>query len=137
MKREWRDMKIEELSVGDWVMNLYANKPSRVTALRAMFQDTYEIIAVSDGTQYMLIEDKELHNYEPIPLTPEILDKNGISKTYESDEYAVYKGEGFNVTEYYTELWEFERHRNRLMIRNVHQLQHALRLAGVEKEIEV
>ena len=102
-----------------------------------MFQDTYEIIAVSDDTQYMLIEDKELHNYEPIPLTPEILEKNGIRKTYESDEYAVYRGEGFNVTEYYTELWEFERHRNRLMIRNVHQLQNALRSAGVETEIEL
>ena len=132
------EIKIRDLSVGDWVMNLYANKPSRVIGLRTMFQDTYEIIAVSDDTQYMLIEDnKELHNFEPILLTSEILEKNGISKTYESDEYAVYKGEGFNVTEYYTELWEFERHRNRLMIRNVHQLQHALRLAGIEKEIEV
>ena len=127
---------IRELSIGDWVMNIYANKPSRVKGLRTMFQDTYEIIAISDGTQYMLIEDnKELHNFEPIPLTPEILEKNGISKTYESDEYSVYKGEGFNVTEYYTELWEFERPRNRLIIRDVHQLQHALRLAGVEKEI--
>lgn len=69
------EIKIRELSIGDWVMNLYANKPSRVIGLRTMFQDTYEIIAVSDDTQYMLIEDnKELHNYEPIPLTTEILE---------------------------------------------------------------
>ena len=75
------EIKISELSVGDWVMNLYANKPSRVIGLRTMFQDTYEIIAVSDDTQYMLIEDnKELHNFEPIPLTPEILEKNGFTR---------------------------------------------------------
>ena len=55
--------------------------------------------------------------------------------TYEVAKLA--KEKGFNVTEYYTELWEFERRRNRLMIRNVHQLQHAMRLSGIEKEIEV
>ena len=112
------DIKISELSIGDWV----------------------EIDGAATKVWY-LSEDSEINDttydwVKPIPITPEILEKNGISKTYESDEYAVYKGEGFNVTEYYTELWEFERHRNRLMIRNVHQLQHALRLAGVEKEIE-
>lgn len=63
------EIKISDLSVGDWVMNLYANKPSRVIGLRTMFRDTYEIIAVSDDTQYMLIEDnKELHNFEHLPV---------------------------------------------------------------------
>ena len=130
------EIKISDLSVGDWV-----NNKMNDGAYQAQWIER-EIVGLikHTGTE----EDGSIHLtavplsfIEPIPLTPEILEKNGISKTYESDEYAVYKGEGFNVTEYYTELWEFERHRNRLMIRNVHQLQHALRLAGVEKKIEV
>lgn len=92
-------MKREELEIGDWVMNLYANKPSRVIGLRTMFQDTYEISAVSDDTQYILIEDnKELHNFEPIPLTPEILVKNGFTQVgggdsplWEYDNFAMVK----------------------------------------------
>jgi hypothetical protein len=124
------DIKISELSIGDWVEWKVYDKPYVIHITQ--ITDTI-IQGVHDGIEYGML----LKQISPIPLTPEILEKNGISKTYESDEYAVYKGEGFNVTYYYTELWEFERHRNRLMIRNVHQLQHALRLAGVEKEIEV
>ena len=122
------EIKISELSIGDWVR--YRDRDWMVCSL---YQFTEEV--------GLWRKDSQLCEYvadiEPIPLTPEILEKNGICKTYESDEYAVYKGEGFNVTEYYTELWEFEKHRNRLMLRNVHQLQHALRLAGVGKEIEI
>lgn len=125
-------MRIEELSIGDWVMN--ARIEGKPTNYRITEIHWNCIVAIhSNGVEY----NHRFSDVKPIPLTPEILEKNGISKTYESDEYTVYKGEGFNVTEYYTELWEFERHRNRLMIRYIHQLQHALRLAGVEKEIEL
>ena len=127
------EIKIRELSVGDWVRYRDADANVRVSSI---YSDGYVFIVGEEDSG--ISESVNAHHHiEPIPLTPEILEKNGISKTYESDEYAVYKGEGFNVTEYYTELWEFEKHRNRLMIRNVHQLQHALRLAGVEKEIEL
>lgn len=127
-------MRIDELSIGDWVEVLIANKArvSKVEGIRWNDILRKYVVEVCNGA--FRLQDCYIL---PIPLTPEILEKNGISKTYESDEYAVYKGEGFNVTEYYTELWEFERHRNRLMIKNVHQLQHALRLAGIEKEIVV
>jgi hypothetical protein len=138
-------IKISELSIGDWVYYddiVFGREIAKVHRLNK--DDNDETIGItvhrSDGAfgvvGYILTSPTDNDIY-PIPLTPKILEKNGISKTYESDEYAVYKGEGFNVTEYYTELWEFERRRTRLMIRNVHQLQHALRLAGVEKEIEL
>ena len=144
-------LKISDLSVGDWVGFEMANlsiegddiatafvekikKPARI---KSILGDQDLILAEVDnvdnfGTIYLKIE-----HILPVPITAEILEKNGISKTYESDEYAVYKGEGINVTEYYTELWKFEKGCNRLMIRNVHQLQHALRLAGVDKEINL
>lgn len=123
-------MDIRDLSIGDWVLD-GNNNPAQILAIEN-WSDGYVLnVRIKDiGIGVVVIT-----RVRPIPITQEILEKNGISKTYEGDEYAVYKGEGFNVTEYYTELWEFERHRNRLMIRNVHQLQHALRLAGIEKEI--
>lgn len=125
-------MRIEELSIGDWVKVDIYHTPRRVMRVNMEWSD-------DGGSVYLMSVARKfgISVIDPIPLTAEILEKNGISKTYESDEYAVYKGEGFNVTEYYTELWEFERRRNRLMIRNVHQLQHAMRLAGIDKEIEL
>lgn len=132
------EIKISELSIGDWVMNLYANKPSRVIGLRPMFQDTYEIIAVSDDTQYMLIEDKELHNFEPIPLTPEILEKNGFEIVDESADFQLYGSPECSI--FFTKgtvRYRLETPQASVVCWNVHQLQHALRLAGVEKEIEV
>lgn len=121
-------MKIKELNIGDWV--LINGEPAR--ALR-LTQVGCSIFKGLSGQMYRVIG----YSISPLPITPEILEKNGISKTYESDEYAVYKGEGFYVTEFYTELWEFERRLNRLMISNVHELQHAMRLAGINTEIEV
>ena len=148
------EIKISELSIGDWVMNTKSNSPNRVIGLRTMFQDTYEIIAVGDDTQYMLIEDnKELHNFEPILLTPEILEKNGFdapkAKVWNDSWYwsnrkdvALELRESFGL--WYMEIVTKEQRSglqsNRKLgigFKYVHQLQHALRLAGVEKEIEV
>lgn len=136
------EIMIRELSIGDWAMNLYANKPSRVIGLRVMFQDTYEIIAVSDDTQYILIEDnKELHNFEPIPLTPEILEKNGLCVVEEDadfSEYELFGSENFSIFHIKGTLhYRLEAPQASVVCWNVHQLQNALRLAGVEKEIEV
>lgn len=148
------EIKISELSIGDWVMNTKSNSPNRVIGLRTMFQDTYEIIAVGDDTQYMLIEDnKELHNFEFLPLTPEILEKNGFdapkAKVWNDSWYwsnrkdvALELRESFGL--WYMEIVTKEQRSglqsNRKLgigFKYVHQLQHALRLAGVEKEIEV
>lgn len=135
------EIKISELSIGDWVMNIYANKPSRVIGLRTMFQDTYEIIAVSDDTQYMLIEDnEELHNFEPIRLTPEILGKNGFRLVVVNKKFNDWLDNNITIRKYYNEdnyhLFVCGQKIEFKMI-FVHQLQHALRLAGVEKEIEL
>ena len=123
-------MRIEELSIGDWVRHTFYEENVRIARIDG---DSERVLA----ERGKLSISCHLNHFEPVPLTPEILEKNGIIKTYEDDEYAVYKGEGFNVTEYYTELWEFSARRNRIMLKNVHELQHALRLAGIEKEIGV
>ena len=79
---------------------------------------------------------------EPIPLTPEILEKNGFRKlvTYGTEKWLcdnlrlnVYSSDG---------TWRFCADTNRnensvIYIRFVHELQHALRLCKIDKEIEL
>ena len=85
---------------------------------------------------------------EPIPITPEILEKNGFTQC-EPQGYNLYvkdkngaglynilwQGESYNydleIAAYAYPFGEF----NKRNIKYVHQLQHALRLCGIEKEI--
>ena len=88
-------------------------------------------------------EEYIVHDIEPIPLTPEILEKNGFKKDFELKgcywrpdcrKYCIVKE---------IETWYFAfRHMGGGHIcisecNYVHQLQHALRLCGVNKEIEL
>lgn len=88
-------------------------------------------------------EEYIVHDIEPIPLTPEILEKNGFKKDFELKgcywrpdcrKYCIVKE---------IETWYFAfRHMGGGHIcisecNYVHQLQHALRLCGINKEIEV
>ena len=75
-----------------------------------------------------------------LELTPEILEKNGFSLQSDNTEF-------FKLDTYCfgNELCEFLIHRlnnedyqfGPAKIRNVHELQHAMRLCGIEKEIEL
>lgn len=80
---------------------------------------------------------------EPIPLTPEILKKNGFSpETYDdhilvlnekSGEVIYYECEqdyGLTIDNQYSQIRE-------LKIQYLHELQHAFRLCGIDKEIEL
>lgn len=83
--------------------------------------------------------DIEVEDVQPIPLTPEILEKNGFRKGcyvggyYSPDcPFRVFtKTEGACG---FTTLFDDEIH---FSCTFVHQLQHALRLCGIEKEIEL
>ena len=75
--------------------------------------------------------------YKPIPLTPEILEKNGWEKT--PTGYVFYT----DGKKYDNSLWyifgsnTFVVNTAEFQIKYVHELQHALRLCGIEKEIEL
>ena len=128
-------MKASDLMVGDWVLDTYTNKP-------------------------MMIEDINGGNprfgqdLEPIPLTPEILKKNGF-KEYGKDDtdgailYVL--GDDFfgvsvwvNIEPCLLGIWRIWAGKSQsysrideLPISFVHELQHALRLCGIDKEIEL
>ena len=83
--------------------------------------------------------DLEYDAVEPIPLVPEILEKNGLrisdqGECFEEDEHCMVEisvdTEGIK--------WTVNCHEYCIMtFRYVHELQNALRLAGVKKEIEL
>lgn len=137
-------VKISDLSVGDWVLNRQG-VPTKVQVI------------VSEGNMRCGEDAKPEHSVhiwvtdvEPIPITPEILEKNGWlppRKAIELDTWWWTNGVDKAIEAYeYEGEWALTiieqkeiQYRNRVGIglKYVHQLQHALRLAGVEKEIEV
>lgn len=130
-----KTMKITNLSVGDWV--LFAGFPRRVRLVCSTF--------VLPHNGVLDIATFSIDDISPIPITPEILEKNGFVKR---DTY-IWNNPKMRCTAYrfgrkYWDVRVTYRARDyrptRITIDNilyVHELQHALRLAGVEKELEL
>lgn len=130
-----RKLKITSLSVGDWV--LFAGFPRRVAIISST--------CVLPHKGVLDIATFSIDDISPIPITPEILEKNDFVKR---DTY-IWNNPKMRCTAYrfgrkYWDVRVTYRARDyrptRITIDNilyVHELQHALRLAGVEKEIEL
>jgi hypothetical protein len=126
-------LKISDLSVGDWG----SDKNGIIAQIRGIecWSDGYVInVQTKAGTITNLTEAGVC----PIPITPEILVQNGF-EVY--DDTARLKLDRPHALWLFKEQegWDLhlpsrEQHIN-LQIEYVHQLQHALRLAGIEKEI--
>lgn len=119
-------MKIEELSIGDWVE--VEGSPRQVRYI----DGALKFLRVSGKGNPVYIG-----GVRPIPITAEILEKNGFEKAaicttylYNSDIEITLYGDGWWRT---IGLDEYTLYR----LDGVHQLQQAMRLAGVEKDIEV
>lgn len=141
------EIKISELSIGDWVR--YDRGTDAVQIMGIYVRNNQELVVMSDS----YFPDGVIGFVEcikPIPLTPEILEKNGFTRWVQ----------GSNKGDYYLDIprtkrvwlyYDFGTYKMAYIrntggcetffkcrdIASVHQLQHALRLAGVEKEIEV
>ena len=111
-------MKANELMIGDWVLDTRTNRPLRVNPFMA---------------------EMEVPEWQPITLTPDILEKNGLANDpygchFDEDEYMALEitveEEGIYWTINYNEY-------GILRLQYVHELQHALRLCGINKEIVV
>ena len=67
-------MMTAELMVGDWVFNKHHNKAIRITPY-----DFFTHGHRADGSQYLLGDTPTIgKDLEPIPITEEILKKNGF-----------------------------------------------------------
>lgn len=140
-------MKIEELSIGDWVVAKLAkwdyDSPEETEPMRIRCIDNSDRKrAYTDlefgGGQYST--SAHIEDLRPIPLTPEILEKNGCLHTAENRTLCDWFDGRITVRKYNNREW-YElfvgSNQMKFKLMFVHQLQHALRLAGIEKEIEL
>ncbi len=133
-------MKANELMVGDLVYN-HRNWACPIVEIH---KDSAVVIARHYGE-----EKFELKDLRPIPLTPEILEKNGfVGEGYQllildKDDWMEYYHHEHRLRRYWEGIDEWENHskvRDIVFMCHcyyVHELQHALRMCGVEKEIEL
>ena len=120
-------MKCKELQIFDWVQN------------KNGFQ--WQIIGVGDDYAYATFEGNEGDPWEfndkddrpePIPLTPGILEKNGWKETEYWHEYK----DGNTIIQYsLSNIWGIinEIEIEHFKCEYVHQLQHLLRLCGLDE----
>lgn len=136
-------MKQEELSIGDWVN---VNRAENVAEGRYReWQEICIVVAISEcfvsvryGDDEFDWEEVSMDAVEPIPITPEILEKNGWELRPTGYVFHIDGGKSYDNTLWYifndntfvVENAEFS-------IKYIHELQHALRLCKIEKKIEL
>ena len=116
-------MKANELMIGDWVQ--VPSELNRYKKLRSTFDMDEAVL------------------YKPIPLTPEILENIG----FEPQPNIGYVIDDYDGTQVIYDRWNnnlriIKDYKTCLDIRtfndlSVHELQHALKICGIEKEIEL
>lgn len=135
-------LKISDLSVGDWVRcNCFKATIAGYNAESGSIQ----VLTRQKNKMWFGIDD-----IEPIPITAEILEKNGWSTDgmyafLRIDEHLhlEYYYHEHRLRKYYCGKDEWQNHAKVTDITfaahcySVHQLQHALRLAGLDKEINL
>lgn len=122
-------MNVKELMIGDFVYKTYPKKHIVEWSYLEMFDSFGRPIVGRD--------------IEPIPLTHEILVKNGLRECFDGAiEYEYFpedKNGLLEITEENGEVWwtiNIAEYRI-AKLEYVHQLQHAIRLLGIDKEIEL
>ena len=117
--------------IGDWVYNTHNRHPEQVCEIR----EHMVMLAYNDLYDYDEIE--------PIPLTTEILEQNGF--VLKEEEMGMY---GVTIAPHYIhEDLPFEVYcdgepfaiwfQDPVNIKYVHQLQHAMKFCGIDKEITI
>lgn len=158
-------MKANELMIGDWVLLDGEPYQIRQLGIYGVDRDGEDYAAVCVGKPNgvgLIVERNEI---EPIPLTPEILAKNGFYYGYTSDEEDIASNTIAQLSEEEKGwVWDegagsvkvifpnesdggeiqicdqcFDRNMAFGFSENImlHELQHALHLCGIEKEIEL
>lgn len=150
-------MKATDLMIGDWVrLSSYYGRVDGIIRLREVYtaEEKWMVIVHFGGNWY---EQVNVAILEPIPITPEILEKNGFTK-YDVghnvsgwsivDDDNLYSAIPFTLTDndFDTESGEYkwgpvEDDREESFVREigrikyVHELQHLLKQCKIKKEI--
>lgn len=140
-------MKVEELMVGDWVKYTLTDTPIVIKGLvKYSLSDIYAYVYANTGT-YNQLQCFSSAYIEPIEITEEFLLKNGFRRKEFQDRnvfmifnlcISVVKVEAgwfINVAKANEDLHNFTE--VSVLINYVHELQHILRLIGIEKEVKI
>lgn len=131
-------MTEKELMIGDWV--LYGQ---RFAVIKELYNGYVTILCSINGQNEYVEETYD--NIDPIPLTLEILKKNklniNINNSY-TNILGYFDEDENNLLEIYIEedeiWWSISYAEYTILrLRYVHELQHALKLCGIKKEIEL
>lgn len=142
-------MRAEELMIGDYV-KLKDAKLGNINFVGPIVQiksitGRHVLVPNAKG----LLEDVTEEYLLPVPLTPEILEKNGFhpSPNY---KWELFYRNGYEITVHFADGYpamgvepfvylfiDFADKSLRLILEYVHELQHALRLLGIDKEIKM
>ena len=134
-------LKNSDLSVGDWVR--YGGIDYQVKSIDGAFE---RVTLIGNKEQ----RDENIYALHPILITAEILEKNGWSTDgmyaflrIDEHRHLEYYYHEHRLRKYYCGVDEWQNHAkvNNITFAvhcySIHQLQHALRLAGVDKEINL
>lgn len=135
-------MKANELMIGDWVYSAFSDIPCKVQLLE-LRESGYGSVKTTnvDGL-------KDIASLSPIPLTPEILEKNGFTHSFgDSDFYDYEKWEKkvddktIRVIKDHDGLFcrvdDNKLTRSMGIAPAVHTMQNIIRIGGIEKSIEL
>lgn len=134
-------LKISDLSVGDWVMVEWPDGER--------WRDRLTRLSVTGGVEVRCANGKHVRCssdfISSIPITAEILEKQGFESTTKPNVFTLTHGELQLYVSKELDGWTMSlvNFMERLCILQVirksyiHELQHALRLAGVDKEINL
>lgn len=130
------EIKIGDLSVGDWLQDKNG-KYAQILGIEN-WSDGYVLNVRINGVDIGCVPLLAAH---PIPLTPKILEKNGFEELKDKswvghNHHCHIQQHGSSWTLLANKRGFYRTIRFESLV-FVHELQHALRLAGVEKEIEV
>ena len=142
-------MKANELMIGDWVDFYHPYEPEKKIVTRHRVTEIFEcgLVGISNHPNPVHAD-----HIEPVKITPEILEKNGfkpyIPENHLETVYACQDVSKAVADELYA-LWPYQdgsfylllrvdgKDMVRMDVHYIHQLQHALRLCGIDKNIEL
>lgn len=134
-------MEMKKWSVGDWI---YLFDPTD----KEESKEVHKISEVREnGIKVSMYNDiYEEDWFEPIPITVEMLEKNGLMRVTEEEDYEAYCCNDFLIRRSKfscTDWWQVDVHYKQYVahlsgyIQYVHQLQHLLTITECDKKIEL
>ncbi len=141
----------DELMLGDWVNFLIdiEGGDTEYDPVNEIYQPMQIVSITAWGNNDGEVESlagviNDIDQVKPIPLTPEILEKNGFIKQafdgwkLRTENYSIMWRTDYGEPNLIIDSWSADYGKfNKFGISFVHELQHALRLCGIEKQIEL